>query len=140
MSNAFVGVGTQLKRGNDETGSEDFTAIAEVTNIAGPTMTRDSVEVTSLDSTGGYREFVPGFRDPGEITLNMNFTLGTWNDFLVDFELDRSVNYEIVFSDAGATVFDFSGFCTALPVTIPTDDRVMSEVTLKLSGPIAVTT
>ena len=55
-SNAFVGVGTQLKRSNMETGSEDYTAISEVTNIAGPTMTRDSVEVTSLDSTGGYRE------------------------------------------------------------------------------------
>lgn len=140
MSNAFVGVGTVLKRGNDETGSEDFTAISEVTNINGPTMTRDSVEVTSLDSTGGYREYKPGFRDPGELTANMNFTLDTWNDFLVDFELDDTVNYQIVFSDTGTTTFDFTGFCTGLPVTIPTDDRVMSETTLKLTGQVTVTT
>jgi predicted secreted protein len=140
MSDAFVGVGTQFKRGDSASPSEAFTAVAEVTNIAGPTMSRDAVEVTSLDSTGGYREYKPGFRDPGELTLTMNFTLATWNDFLVDFETDDTVNYQIVFSDSNNTTFDVAAFVTALPVAIPTDDRVTADVTLKITGPLTVTT
>jgi len=38
------------------------------------------IDVTSLDSSGGYREFIASFRDAGEVTLNMNFTLASYDD------------------------------------------------------------
>ena len=30
----------------------------------------DEIDVTTLDSTGGYREFLQGFKDAGEIVLS----------------------------------------------------------------------
>ena len=49
-SNAISGVGTVFLRAG--------TALAEVNSITGPGMTRDFIDVTSLDSTSGYREFI----------------------------------------------------------------------------------
>jgi predicted secreted protein len=70
MSLAVAGVGTKFQRWSGSA----YVSLAEVTSITGPTMTRDFIDVTSLDSTGGYREFITGFRDAGTISLNMNFT------------------------------------------------------------------
>ena len=136
-SNAFSGVGTVFGRG-DGTSNETFTAIAEINNITGPGMSRAFIDVTSLDSTGGYREFIGGFRDAGEITMTMNFTRDTFLDMKADFESDAAKNYRITFPDTGLTMIDFSGVCTGLSVGIPMDDKVTSNVTIKVDGQITV--
>ena len=73
VSNAFSGVGTIFKNG-DGSSNEGFAAIAEINSIDGPNKTKSTIDVTSLDSTGGYREFISSFRDAGQVVLNMNFT------------------------------------------------------------------
>ena len=73
VSNAIAGVGSQFLRERDNS-SGTFLAIAEVGSITGPNLSRASIDVTSLDSTGGYREFIGSFRDGGELTFEMNFT------------------------------------------------------------------
>jgi predicted secreted protein len=137
MSDAISGVGTSFKR-EDDTSSGVFNSIAEVNQITGPSMTREFIDVTSLDSTGGYREFIAGFRDGGQVVLNMNFTLLGYEQMRLDFENDDAQNYEIVFSDATATTFDFAGLVTDLPVSIPTDDKVTIDVTIKVTGQVTV--
>ena len=67
-SNAISGVGTVFQRFDDATGT--WTKLAEVNSISGPSMTRDFIDVTSLDSPGDYREFVSGFR-PDNITATL---------------------------------------------------------------------
>ena len=133
MSDAIAGVGTSFKRG-DATSSESFDAIAEVNSITGPGMTRAFIDVTSLDSTGGYREYIGGFRDGGDVVLNMNFTRDNFITFLADFDDDDSHNYQIVFPDTGETTIDFVGVVTDLPVTVPTDDKVTMDVTIRVTG------
>jgi predicted secreted protein len=137
-SNAFSGVGTTFKRG-DGASAEVFTAIAEVNSISGPNKTRATIDVTSLDSTGGYREFIAGFRDAGEVTLNMNFTRDGYVDMNTDFESDSSVNYQIVLSDTGATTLDFAGWVTSLGMAVPMDDKVTADVTVKIDGQVTLT-
>jgi predicted secreted protein len=137
-SNAFAGVGASFKRG-DGTSSESFAAIAEVNSIEGPSMSADTIDVTSLDSTGGYREFITGFRDGGEVTLEMNFTRDGYLAMLADFEAGLNVNYQIVLPDTGATTFDFAGLVTALSMSVPTDDKVTASVTIKVDGQPTVT-
>ena len=129
-SNAIGGVGTVFLRNG--------TALAEVNSITGPGMTRDFIDVTSLDSTGGYREFIAGFRDGGTVTLNMNFTAATYALMKEDFESDTAQAYEIVLPDAGLTSFEFSGLVTELPLTITTDDKVTADVTIKVTGEVAI--
>jgi predicted secreted protein len=137
-SNAFAGVGTLFKRG-DGASNETFATIAEVNSITGPNKTRDTIDVTSLDSTGAYREFIASFRDSGEVTLNMNFTMAGYSDMNDDFESASLVNYQIILPDTGATTFDFAGLVTAINNSVPTDDKVSMDVTIKISGQVTLT-
>ena len=138
MSDAIAGVGTAFKRG-DGASSENFTAIAEVNSISGPGMTRAFIDVTSLDSTGGYREFIGGFRDGGQISLEMNFTLDGYATMLSDYESASSVNYQIVLADTNETTLDFAAFVTDLPLNVVPDDKVTISVTMKITGQVTLT-
>lgn len=140
MSNAISGLGTKFLRWDSSSpaGSADWQAIAEIISISGPTMTREFIDVTSLDSTGGYREFIAGFRDGGTVTLNMNFTSATYSIMKDDFEDRDSQFYEIVLPDENSTSFEFEGLVTELPLEIPTDDRVTANVTIKVVGKVEV--
>lgn len=134
MSNAVSGVGTQFRRWSGSA----WVNLAEINSITGPTMTRDFIDVTSLDSTGGYREFITGFRDAGTISLSMNFTRTTYDAFKDDFEDPASHFYEICLPDDENTTLEFEGLVTEVPITIPTDDKITADVTIKISGPVTM--
>ena len=134
-SNAFSGVGTVFAR--DTTPDSSGTAyvdLAEVNSISGPDMTRATIDVTSLDSTDGYEEFIASFRNAGKISLNMNFTATTFNMLVADFESDDLVSYRITLSDSSATTIVFNGLVTGLSVAIPAKDKVSSDVVIKITG------
>lgn len=131
-STAIAGVGTIFQRWSGSV----WAAVAEITSITGPSMSRDSIDVTSLDSTGGYREFIAGFRNPGTVGLSMNFTRASYELFKTDFESNTIQNYRIVLPDVENTSVEFMGLVTELPMTIPADDKVTCDVTIQLSGPI----
>lgn len=137
VSNAIAGVGSSFLRERDNS-SGTFLAIAEVGSITGPNLSRASIDVTSLDSTGGYREFIGSFRDGGELTFEMNFTRDGYIFMKEDLESDVKQNYQIILTDTGATTFDFLGFVTALGLAVPLDDKVSSSVTIKISGQVTV--
>lgn len=132
-SAAFAGVGTLFQRENSA-GGGTYSTVAEVNSISGPSMSREIIDVTSLSSTGGYREFITGFRDGGEVTLELNFTITQFNLFKTDFERNASWNYRIVMSDTGATTLNFAGFVTSIPPNIMPDDKVTLTVTIKVTG------
>ena len=135
-SNAINGVGTILQRW-DET-SALWKAIAEITSIKGPGMKRDTIEVTNLDSTGGWKEFIAGFREGGTVSLSMNFTRDSYDLMMADFESDVVQNYEIVLPDDVATSFEFEGYVTELPLNITVKDAVSADCTIMVTGPITV--
>lgn len=128
-SKAISGVGTVIQKWD---GTSDWVAIAEVTNISGPGMTRDMTEVTSLDSTGGWREYIPGFRDGGTVVLSMNYTRDGLDSFLADFESNEVQNYEVILPDG--TSIEFEGLVQEFPLTIPTDSQITMETTIKITG------
>src|SRR5262245_50892636 len=45
--------------------------IAEVTSISGPTMSSDLIDVTSQESSAGFREKSIGLTDPGELSFDI---------------------------------------------------------------------
>lgn len=131
-SNAVAGVGTVFQRWSGAI----WVAISEILSITGPGMSRDTIDVTSLSSTSGYREFIAGFRNPGTVKLSMNFTRTTYELFKQDFESNVVKNYRIVLPDAENTSVEFMGLVTELPMTIPAADKITADVTIQLSGPI----
>jgi predicted secreted protein len=133
-STAIAGVGTTFKRWSGSA----WVAIAEINSITGPSMSRDTIDVTSLDSTGGYREFITGFRNAGTVVLAMNFTRDTYETMKNDFESNVIKNYQIVLPDVEATGLDFEGLVTELPLTIPADDKVTADVTIQVTGKVYI--
>lgn len=135
-SKAISGVGTLFRRWNPTLTSSagGWENIAEVNNISGPSKTRETIDVTTLQTTGGYRQFIGSFRDAGTVTLSMNFTRETYELMNNDFESDVVRNYEIVLPDVDNTSLEFQGLVTELPLDIPPDDKITANVTIKVSG------
>jgi len=133
-STAVSGVGTVFNRWSGSA----WVPQAEINSITGPGMSRDTIDVTSLDSTAGYREFITGFRNAGTVTLSMNFTRTTYEQMKDDFENDDAQNYQIDLPDDENTSLDFIGLVTELPLTIPPDDKITVDVTIQISGEVAI--
>ena len=141
MSDAFIGHGTELQRG-DGGGPEVFTKIAEVLNISGPSLARDTVDVTSMDSPDQWREFIAGLKDGGEVTFDVIYdpvdaTIEPSGGLLSELDLASgaaATNYKLVFSDPATTTWDFAAILTGFEPNEAVDDKVMASVTLKISG------
>ncbi len=134
-SDAISGIGTVFQRWD---GVDTWVPIAEVSAISGPSKTRNTIDVTSLDSIEGYADFIGGLRDGGTVNLTMNFTRATYDIMNADFESDTLQNYEIVLPDDDETSLEFEGLVTELPLEIPVDDRITANVVIKVSGKVTV--
>lgn len=138
-SQAVSGIGTIFKRWNTEDSSVGiWDTISEITSISGPGMSRETIDVTSFESTGGYREFIGSLRDGGTLELSMIFRLDTYELMKDDFESDTLRNYQIDLPDDDDTNFDFKGLVTDLPLDIVIDDKISYSVTIKISGQVTI--
>jgi len=138
---ATTGIGTKFFRWSDQASSSGtgvWEPIGEITAISGPDKSRETVDVTTLDSTDGYREFITALRDAGSISLTMNFTRNTYELMNDDFEDDDKQNYEILLPDADNTSLEFEGLVTELPLDVPLDDKISADVTIKISGKVTL--
>ncbi len=129
---AVTGKGTIFNRW--DTGTSAWVAVGNINSISGPTASRETVDVTTLDSAGGYREFIGSLRDGGDVSLSMNFIMETYTLMKSDFESDVRQQYQIVLPDASHTTLEFEGLVTELPVDIPLDDKITCDLTIKISG------
>lgn len=138
MSQATSGVGAQFQVG-DGNSPEVFTKVAEVTSISGPELTAEPIDVTSLDSTGGYKEFIPGFLDSGSVQLEVNFI--ATNQPQTDLRTRVSTvgqaaqNYRIILPDTGATQIDFAAIVESFSITAESGSQITASISLKISGP-----
>ncbi|MGD9163063.1 MAG: phage tail tube protein [Desulfobacteraceae bacterium] len=134
MSDAFSGIGTSFKRWDSSSAVADWVALAEVNSISGPGMSRETIDVTSLDSTGGYREIIGALRSGGDVSLSMNFTRTNYELMKTDFESNTLQNYQIALPDTDNTCIEFTALVMELPLSITVDDKVTIDVTITISG------
>lgn len=132
---AVTGVGTVLAVG-DGASPEVFTAITEITSIGGPELSSEQVEVTSLDSAGGFKEFVTGLKDGGSISIENNWIKSDVSQVQMrdDVQAGTKRNYRITWSDSPPTVVDFNASVEAFSMTTEPDAPVTASMTLKISG------
>lgn len=128
-NNAF---GTSLSKG-DGAETEVFTAVGNVTSVSGLSLSRESIDVTAHDSTDGWREHIPGLKDGGEVTVDLNFDPNEHVELgLDDFALDANSNWELAFP-TGAK-WEFSGHVTSDESDAPHDGKLSGSITVKVSG------
>lgn len=133
-TNARIGHGTLFKIGDGATPTEAFTTVAEVTSLKPPSMSRDAVDSTHSESADGWREFIAGLKDGGEVTLEINFDAGSaTTDLLMDqFATSVVGNKKITFPDGSE--FAFAALLTNFEPDAPVDDKMTASVTFKVSG------
>ena len=125
------GQGTKFER---EDGGV-WAAIANVFNISGPGMSRETIETTTYDSVG-WRDKIGGIRDGGTVTFSMNFTRAAYLILKGDFESDDPRQYRIVLPDTDGTTITFSGLVTEIPLTVPETDRITADITVEITGSV----
>lgn len=121
--------------------SANAEAIANVTSMSGPGMTAGQIDTTALDTTGGFRTFIGGFRDGGEITLDLNYDSTETSHQEDTGGLKRYFNeggaetWTLTLSDS--SVFSFDGIVTGLDgPNHGVDEVVTMSVTIKVSGDV----
>lgn len=131
---------TQAVNAFGTTISRDGTEIAEVTNIGGPKLARDTLEATHHQSPDMWREFIKGLKDGGEVSLDLNFlpfhaTHNAATGILADFDDDTNISeWVVTFPDAGATAWTFDAIVTGFEPAQPFDEKLTASVTLKVTG------
>ena len=131
---AAIGHGSAFKRSGDGTSSGTMASLAGVTSINGISLSRETIDVTDMDSVDRYREFIGALRDGGEVTVGMEFDPdgGDYANAISDYNSDTPGYYEIVFPDTSE--WAFNGLLTGVTVDDPFDDKMTAELTYKVSG------
>ncbi|WP_327376197.1 hypothetical protein OG393_20960 [Streptomyces sp. NBC_01216] len=128
--------GTQFLR--DTTGSGAFGVIANVSDISGPSRSREAIEVTAHDSPDKYREFIKGLKDGGEVEITLNYDPGnsTHAALDADFEEDDLRAYQVIIlpGDDDEHTWGFSALITDLGDAYPIEDKMERTATFKISG------
>jgi len=136
MSDGQTGYGASLAA-SDGTATTTF---GNIISISGPNQERDSVDISTMDSTSKWREFLPGMLNSGELTAELNYdstAAGTANDLSVALT-SGTQTWTISFGESATasncSSFACVGFMTGLGYAIPFDDKVTQSVSLKFTG------
>lgn len=141
LSTGRVGLGTVFKVGDGES-PEVFVAVVNVVNITMSGRSVEEVDFTHLASSGGFREFRPGFKDPGELSLTCHYdptnaTLNGTAGLESELNAGRVFNWQIDMSGAGfAYMLYGQGYVSGGDFNFTGEDPITYEVTIRVSGQI----
>jgi predicted secreted protein len=142
-TNAKIGFGTLFQMLDVDASPDSWVTVAEVVSITPPALARDTVEATHSESPEKWREFIPGLKDAGEMTVELNFIPGgdAMQRFLRSFNTDEPDQCRIVFPDGGvdespptATIWAFVAFLTGVEPEASMEDKMSVSATFKLTG------
>lgn len=110
--------------------------IAELNNIGDIELSQEFIDVTTHDSSGGYREFIAAkIREAGEVAIEGNF-LATDTDGQIglknDLEAGTVQNFVITFPEG--TSWTFTAVVSKFSISSPLEKQMGFSATLKIAG------
>jgi len=133
MATPIIGTGATLKI------SGGGTAVALALNISHSGLATELQDVTALDNTTGYRDFLPALIDAGEFTVELLFDPD--NAEQVAYDTDQAAGtsriYVLTLTDTSPSTYTFTAWVTNRSVAVPVGELVTSTVTLKVDGSVA---
>lgn len=137
---AFDGFNAQFQI---ETTPSNFVDLKEILSGTLPDISKDTPDVSHAESPGHAREFIAGFLDYGEITIDLNYVQADYVLLLDALKLDTTTNFKVILDDPNFTLtsptWAFAAHVTGLSGAVPTDDKVTTSVTLKITGQVTFT-
>ena len=128
MSEATGALGTTLAR--------DGNVISELTKIGSPKYKMDTIDVTNHQSTDGFKEFIGGLLEAGELPLEGNFIPGDTNGqvgLVTDMMAKTKQNFVLTFPNS--VTFTFAALVTAFELgDADVSGALTFKAALKISG------
>jgi len=120
-----------------EIGTTTPIKVGGLTEIGGLQLSADTIDVTTLDSEGGYREFIGGFKDAGEVPISGYFDNTTGKgqaEMYAAFESGDVTDFVIKFPATLNAKWTFKGVVTGFETGATLEDPVSFAATIKVSG------
>ncbi|MBI6628326.1 phage tail protein [Pontibaca salina] len=141
MSEQIIAYGATVERSTDGT---TYEAIPECKGVAVPAVTTEYQEVTSLDSPNGFREYVKGLKDAGEITVPAGYTSAGYAQQISDQNANGAIYYRVTMplqpsQTTEGDVFEFRGFPTPELEANDLGAPVNMNINLRLTGDVTWT-
>ena len=134
MADFETGLGSIFGVG-DAASPQGFTALAKVVNMKPPSKSKADIEVTNLQSAGGYREYIAGLKESGECTVTVRCTAANITIIETEFARTAEWNYRITSNVTLNTIWTFAA--RLMDITygdIIADDTLTAELRFKLTG------
>jgi predicted secreted protein len=109
-------------------------AIGGLTDVSLPGVDVSIIDVTSHDSSGGYREFVSGLKDAGNIELTGKYDYSNVGQAYLRNNPGASAAFVVTFSDG--TKASFTALVGGYTAGNPLDDSVEFTCSSKITGAI----
>ena len=112
--------------------------MAQLTNIGGVEISVDMLDATNHASTSGFKEFIAGLADAGEVAIEGDFKYDDTNGQIAmaaDVVSKTSRTAVITFPTAITATWTFTAFITKLKIgDNPIDGKVPFSASLKITG------
>lgn len=112
--------------------------VAQVTNISGPSLGLDTVDVTTHDQSLTWEEHVATVLRSGTVTVDIIYDpdpiLADHVAILANMVGKEAVGFELQFPDDSYTSYTFDAFVTGFTPSSPVDGALTASVTLKVTG------
>jgi hypothetical protein len=112
------------------------TTVALVSDIEGPGMKGDTIDVTNHDNLDNYKQFIVGLLEGGDVKLKLFFDpLEATHTQLITAMNARALDtYTIVPPVAGGPSWSFTGVLTQLASKFKVNAAIEVDATIKVSG------
>ena len=134
---AISSLSTVLKR--------EGVAIANIKGISGPSLSRDTADVTTLDAPNGFEQIIPTVLRSGDVTFTLVFDTDNQGhlDLRDDIVSATERNFDIVIPATAASgtvqTHNFNAYVTGYSNQMEVGSEVTAEVTIKPTGGITAT-
>ncbi|HEY2361204.1 MAG TPA: phage tail tube protein [Candidatus Angelobacter sp.] len=132
---AQIGYGSSLNRGNGDGPPETFTAIPELTDLKGPGIKIDIKDVSNMQSPQFFKEKIAGLIDAGQITASMNWIPGNAQQKALLADAFARVTRNFQYLVPGGLKWSFAAIVSAFDPGTPVGDNCVASVTLDITGP-----
>lgn len=130
-------VGTKFLIGAaPSSGSSTQVEVGGLTSIGGIEISADTIDVSDLANTDGYREKLAGFKDGGEVSLSgfLNGDDDGQEDLYDLLESGAQSAFQIVFPTAIGKAWSFNGSVIGFSTSADVGDAITFECTIAVSG------
>jgi hypothetical protein len=133
----FIGHGLKFEYGDGAT-TEVFTELKGTTDVQFGSGKVDTLDSTTMGTTGNARTYQGGLEDPGDVTIKGDYLPGETTQTAMIGKKDGALhNFKVIYAGTIATE-SFAGIVVSFDKSVPLDKNAEFTCKIKISGPITI--